>query len=205
MAAGRLPPVVMWRGMAAGDTGQLLEQARGGSDSALEAFYARAARKLLPLIRLRLGRTLRAEMESRDILQAVLLKSFSRLSQVQDPGAVMAWLARVAENEIRDRADYATRQRRDAARRAPIDGRAEAVPAPVRQALSQVILTERLEALEQALESLPEAQREIIVLRTLEELSFVEIGTRLDKSADACRMAFARAMAALTVRVGGRP
>jgi len=190
--------------MPAGETGQLLERARGGSDRALEAFYERAARKLLPFIRLRLGRSLRGELESRDILQAVLLKSFTRLPQLQDPGAVMGWLARMAENEIRDRADYASRERRDAARRVPLEDHAAAVPAPVRQALSQVILAERVEQLAGALGALPDAQREIIVLRKIEEMSFGDIGAKLGKSEDACRMAFARAMAALTVRMQER-
>jgi RNA polymerase sigma-70 factor (ECF subfamily) len=188
--------------MAAGETRELLERAREGSDAALEAFYARVAQKLLPLIRMRLGRTLRRELESRDILQAVMLKSVARLDQLQEPGAVMSWLARMAENEIRDRADYVSRERRDAARRVTLDAAADAVPAPVRQALSQVILTERVERLERVLDSLPDAQREVIVLRTFEELTFAEIGARLGKSEDACRMAFARAMAALTVRLG---
>jgi RNA polymerase sigma-70 factor (ECF subfamily) len=183
------------------ETRLLFERARQGGPGALDAFYSRCARKLLPLIRLRMGRSLRTELESRDILQAVLLKSFERLAQVQNPAAVMAWLARMAENEIRDRADYASRQRRDAARRVPLDDQAAAVPAPVRQALSQVIATEETERLERALETLPEAQREIIVWRKLEELSFAEIAAKLGKSEDACRMAFARAMAALTVRL----
>jgi RNA polymerase sigma-70 factor (ECF subfamily) len=146
-----------------------------------------------------MGRTLRSEVESRDILQAVLLKSLNRLDQVKDPAAVMGWLARIAENEIRDRADYGSRQRRDAARRVPLDDQAVEVPALVRQALSQVILDERAKKLELALEALPDAQREIIVLRMFEELGFVEIGRRIGKSEDASRMAFARAMAALTL------
>lgn len=171
----------------------------------MDAFYERAARKLLPLIRLRLGRSLRSEVESRDILQSVLLKSFERLGQLRDPDAAMGWLARMAENEIRDRADYASRERRDAARRVPLDEHLDAVPAPIRQALSRAILTERIEALARALEALPDAQREIIVLRKLEELTFGEIGARLGKSEDACRMAFARAMAALTIRLQPRP
>lgn len=190
--------------MPAGETRALFERARGGSADALDDFYARAARKLLPIIRLRLGRSLRSELESRDILQSVLLKSVSRLSQVHEPAAVMSWLARMAENEIRDRADYASRERRDAARRVPIDDQAEAVPAPIRQALSQVILTERVEALERALADLTDAQRELIILRKFEELSFAEIGARLGKSEDACRVAFARALAALTVRIAGQ-
>src|SRR5262249_58055391 len=100
------------------ETTALLERARGGSPDALNALYSRVAGKLLPLIRLRLGPSLRAEVESRDILQAVLLKSFQRMGQFEGAaaGSLMAWMARIAENEIRDRADYQGRARRDAAR-----------------------------------------------------------------------------------------
>ena len=38
----------------------------------------------------------------------------------------MAWLARIAENEIRDQADYHGRQRRDAARRVSLEASPEA-------------------------------------------------------------------------------
>ena len=86
--------------MPVADTRRLFEQVRHGAPDDVNAFYERCARKLLPLIRVRLGRTLRREMESRDILQTVLCKSFQRLPQVDDPHAVMNWLARIAENEI---------------------------------------------------------------------------------------------------------
>jgi RNA polymerase sigma-70 factor (ECF subfamily) len=164
--------------------------------------YRRCAGKLLPLIRLRMGPALRADVESRDVLQAVLLKSFQDLRRGTAPASLMAWLSAIAQNEIRDRVDYLRRARRDVARRAPLD-EAEAVPAPVRQALSQVILGEQAERVERALEALPDAQREIILLRHLEELTFPEIAVRLGKSADACRMQFARAMAALTIALHG--
>ena len=124
---------------------------RDGSAGAVAPFYDRCARKLLPLIRLRMGRALRAEIESSDILQAVLLKSHQRIAQVQDPAAVMGWMVRIAENEIRDQVEHHRRQRRDAARRAPL-AEAVDVPAPVRQALSQAILTEETTLLERALE-----------------------------------------------------
>ena len=67
--------------------------------------------------------------------------------------------------------------------------------------MSQAILNEEAERLERALEALPDAQREVIILRKLEELTFPEIAARLGKSEDACRMMFARAMAALTLRL----
>lgn len=187
--------------MSTADTRYLFEQARRGAPEDLDAFYERCARKLLPLIRLRLGRTLRREMESRDILQTVLCKSFQRIEQVDDPAAVIGWMARIAENEIRDQADYHQRQKRDAALRVPIDD-AAAVPAPVRQALSQAILTEQARALEVALDAMPESARELIILRKLEELTFPEIAQRLGKTEDACRVAFSRAMAALTLKMG---
>jgi RNA polymerase sigma-70 factor (ECF subfamily) len=190
--------------MPSAETTQLFQQARNGAPGALDAFYERCARKLLPIIRLRMGRALRSELESRDILQAVLLKSLHRLDQVQDPHAVMAWLARVAENEIRDQADFRQRQKRDAARRTSLDAAAD-VPAPVRQALSQAIANEQMARIEAALESMPAAEREIIVLRKLEELPFPAIGARIGKSEDACRMAFARAMASLTLRLSREP
>jgi RNA polymerase sigma-70 factor, ECF subfamily len=180
------------------ETTRLFLRARGGSSDALDALCRRCAGKLLPLIRLRMGRTLRAELESRDILQAVMLKSFQRLAHVQDPGALLGWMSRIAENEIRDRADYLQRRRRDAAVRVPLADAAD-VPSPVREALSDLIMNEALERLERALESLPEPQREVIILRKLQELTFPEIAMRLGKSEDACRMQFARAMTALTL------
>ncbi len=186
--------------MPPADTRALYDLAQRGSQEDVNAFYERCARKLLPLIRLRLGRTLRREMESRDILQAVLCKSIGRLDNVKEPAAVMAWLARIADNEIRDQADYYKRRQRDAAMRAPIEDAAD-VPAPIRHALSQAIVSRQTEALEAALEELGDAQREIIVLRKLEELTFPEIASRLGKSEDACRMAFSRAMAALTLKL----
>jgi RNA polymerase sigma-70 factor, ECF subfamily len=188
--------------MSAGDTRALFEAALLGSPDALNAFYERCARKLLPIIRLRLGRQLRAEVESRDILQTVLCRSFERLDHVAHADAVMSWMARIAEHEIRDLADFHSRQRRDAAKRTPIEAAAD-IPAPVRQALSLVLVNESVLRLERALDALPGAQREIIVLRKLEELTFPEIADRLGKSEDACRMAFSRAMTALTVALGG--
>jgi RNA polymerase sigma-70 factor (ECF subfamily) len=181
----------------------LLRRAREGEQAALDVLYERVAGRLLAFIRLRLGRSLRAQLESRDILQATFLKSFEHLHQFEqsDTGSLMAWLARIAENEIRDRADYQHRQRRDARLEVPLETAHANVAAAMRSALTQVLQDERAERLEAALESLEPHYREIIILRSFEELSFREIGTRLDKSEDASRMLYSRAMAALTMRM----
>lgn len=188
--------------MSVGTSGRLLQQAKSGSPEALNRLYEHCAGRLLALIRLRLGKDLRSRLESRDILQATLLKSLEHLGELKgnDTRSLMAWLARIAEHEIRDCADFHHRQRRDAAREMPIDDEAPP-PALTRSALSRVILDEQGAQLEEALESLSVSHREIILLRKFEELSFADIGRRLGKSEDACRMLLARAMTALTLKM----
>jgi RNA polymerase sigma-70 factor (ECF subfamily) len=183
-----------------GETRELLQRAREGSPEALNLLYERCAGRLLAFIRLRLGKDLRSRLESRDILQTTLLKSIEHLEYLKGNQtlSLKAWLARIAEHEIRDGADFHHRQRRDAARELPLDDDAP-LPALTRSALSRVILDERATRLEAALETLSADHREVILLRKFEELSFSEIGTRLGKSDDACRMLLARAMTALTL------
>jgi len=183
------------------ETTRLLARARDGSSEALNEVYGRLASRLLSLIRLRLGPELRGQVESRDVLQATLLKSFERIDQFEGSQGVslMAWLVRIAENEIRDLADYHQRQRRDARRNVPLSGAGKDLAVNVRSLSSQLVLAEDALRLEAGLENLPEHYRQIIVLRKLEELAWAEVAERLQKSEDACRMMLARAMAALTL------
>ena len=192
--------------MAGEISSELLQRARSGSPEALNLLYERCAGRLLAFIRLRLGKELRLRLESRDILQATLLKSVEHLGELKgdQTQSLMAWLARIAEHEIRDCADFHHRQRRDAAREMPLDDDAP-LPALTRSALSRVILDERASHLEAALETLSADHREVILLRKFEELSFAEIGRRLGKSEDACRMLLARAMTALTLKMSEIP
>jgi len=179
----------------------LLEHARGGSDEALDRLFRRYATKLLALIRVRMG-SLRAHTESRDVLNIVLLKAFERLEQFEggDARALMGWLARIAENEIRDQADYHGRERRDAARVVGEDQLA-GLAARVRSQVSIVVLDEETARLERALAELDADHREVILLRHFEELGFREIGERMGRSTDACRMLLARAMTVVTLRM----
>jgi RNA polymerase sigma-70 factor (ECF subfamily) len=193
--------------MSANDqmTRELLQRARQGSETAMNQLFERVAGRLLAIIRLRLGRSLRARLESRDILQATLLKAFLGLDRLkeQDSATLMAWLARIAENEIRDQADYHGRQRRDAARETPLaDIRSRRLMQQIRSQTSRLALDEEMQRLEQVLDAMEDHYREVIILRKFEELGFAEIGRRLGKSADACRMLYARAMAAVTLKLG---
>lgn len=181
----------------------LLRNARDGSSEALDLLFERYAPRLLALIRARMGPTLRSEMESRDLLQTALLKAFRRIEQFEGSGeaSLMSWLARIAENEIRRQATYQGREKRNVARRSSLD-QADDVADRVRSQVSQMVLDEDLRSVASALAQLDEPYREIILLRQIEELSYREIGARLNKSPDACRMLLARAMTALAMRMG---
>jgi RNA polymerase sigma-70 factor (ECF subfamily) len=183
----------------------LLERAREGSSEALGALLSTCGARLLSLIRLRLGPRLRERVESRDILQTTLLKALESFGRFEgrETASLMAWLARIAENEVRDQADFHGRQRRDAARQVPLEDAPESsLVERARSLTSRIALGQRMERLERALETLLPEQREVIVLRRLHEMSYPEIAARLGRSPDACRMLFARSMAALTLAAG---
>ncbi len=181
---------------------RLLVAARGGEVEALEELLLQHAPRLLLLVRGRMG-TLRARMESQDVLQNVLLKAFSRFEQFSGPSrALGAWLSQIAEFEIRDLWQHHRRQRRDMA----VETAAEApdeVAARVTSITERLGRRERSEALAEALGGLSDEHREVIFLRYGLELEFAAIGERMDRSPDAARMLLGRAMSALTVAFSG--
>ena len=185
----------------------VLREALAGSDAALDSLYQRYGPRLLSFIRLKMGRSLRARLESRDILQATFLKSFQHLDDFEgtDGRSLLGWLMRIAEHEIRDRVDFHHRQQRYADRDDDLDGHAGVLANRSRSALSRLIADERAATLEAALETLTEPHRHVILLRAFEELSFPEIARLLGKSEDASRMQYARAMTALTLALSKAP
>ena len=189
------------------DSSVLLRRAREGSREALDTVLGECGERLLAFIRLRLGPSLRGQLESRDILQVTLMRAFQHIDgfEGQSRKTLMAWLVGIAQNVIRDEADYQHRQRRDVSRTLPLDEAGDGAAREVRSEVSRLILREEALRLETALESLDPDHREVIVLRKYEELSFEEIGGQLRRSPDACRMLLARAMTALAEKVRTMP
>jgi len=181
----------------------LLLEAREGSEQALNRLFEQCGERLLGLIRLRMGAKLRSRMESTDLLNATLLRAFRSFDSLEarNTPSLMAWLARIAESEIRDEADRLNAQRRDAAKEVALDSGVAELAARLRSQTSRLVLSESRLRLEAALGELSDEYREIVVLRRYEELGFKEIGSRLGKSPDACRMLLARAMTALTLKM----
>jgi RNA polymerase sigma factor (sigma-70 family) len=115
----------------------------------------------------------------------------------------MAWLGRIAENEIRDQADFYEREKRRPDLETPLENKVGTLRAEVTSAVSRLYVKEQMERVERAFESLEPAHKEVILLRNFEELSFAEIGERLQRSAEASRKLYTRAMASLALIMSG--
>lgn len=178
----------------------LVQAAQGGDRVALERLLARYQERVRRIVRLRLGPGLRSQLESADILQQVLLDAFRSLDryEARDEAGFLAWLAGIAEHRIRDAADYHASDKRDPARVQPLarDTDSSTPSQPLTDPQSGPPETasraEQVERLEACLAQLPEADRELIVLRDYVGLSWAEVAERTGSpSPDAARMRYA--------------
>jgi RNA polymerase sigma-70 factor (ECF subfamily) len=180
---------------------QWLTEARGGSLEALGQALDSCRDYLLIVAQRELNPELRAKGGASDLVQDTFLEAQRDFAQFQgaSEGEFRAWLARLLFNNVCN----FSRRYRDTDKRA-IDrevalqsdgssiggGPQAATPSPSAQAMEQ----EQAQALRQSLSRLPEDYRQVIELRYLEQRSFEEIGRRMDRSPDAARKLWARAI-----------
>jgi RNA polymerase sigma-70 factor (ECF subfamily) len=104
-----------------------------------------------------------------DIRQSAFLRAYERLGDFNGRAAFSTWLYRIAVNLCRDwqRSSQAQERVLQVARRAPRESRAAARP-PAEE-------SEAARCVAQAVQALPAAFREVVVMRHYLELSFAEI------------------------------
>ncbi|MCR9150602.1 MAG: RNA polymerase sigma factor [Rhodobacteraceae bacterium] len=162
-----------------------------------EAAAARALTLRLTPVALRVAqRMLGDAAEAEDVAQEAMLRLW-RIAPDWRPGVarVSTWLYRVTVNLCTDR----LRRRRGVGLEAAGEV-ADGAPAPV----STLIEADRAAALEAALMSLPERQRQAVVLRHIEGLSNPEIADILGIGVEAVESLTARGKRALAALLAGR-
>jgi RNA polymerase sigma-70 factor (ECF subfamily) len=184
------------------DAAQLLAAARAGSQEALGQALETCRRYLLLVAQRSLDPQLQAKGGASDLVQETFLEAQRDFGQFHGAteAELTAWLRRLLLNNVGNFA----RRYRDADKRAvgrevalPGEGSsagdggvAGAEPTPSRAAMAQ----EQAQSLQRALARLPEEYRRVLEWRFQEEKSFEEIGRMLDRSADAARKLWSRAM-----------
>lgn len=163
--------------------------------AALGRLLAHYERRLLRIVRLRLGARLRSSLESGDIVQETFLRAVAAFDDFEPRGEaeLLSWLARIAERAILAEVD-----RRRAAKRAVEPQTLTDAPAARPGPGTQVAERERHEILENCIAQLPEAQREVVIWRDYLGASWEEVARALDRpSPDAARMLHAKALITL--------
>ena len=158
---------------------QLVERVQRGDKRAFDLLVAKYQRKLFRL----LSRLIRDPAEIEDVAQEAFIKAYRALPNFRGESAFYTWLYRIAINTAKN---YLVAQ----GRRAPTQTDAEIEDAenfedgdslrtedtPDRMLLSKQVA----EAVNRAIERLPEELRTAIVLRELEGLSYDEIAESMN-------------------------
>ena len=152
--------------------------------------------RLLRLCRL----FLRDPEEAKDVVQDVFMQAYEAQTQSSPPSDWAAWLTRVAINACHDRhrAGWWTRFRRSSARIEEIP-LAAADSSPADRALSE----ETWRRIWLAFRKLPDRQRQVFVLRYIEELSTAEMAAALGLSPGSVKRHLFRAIRRLRVSLRG--
>lgn len=178
---------------------ELLDRvSRTGDSRALAALYVRHRERLMLVIRQRLGRALRARLDSEDILQSAFVdavRDWPRAPRTDE--AFLPWAARVIETTIRDRARRLARGKRNPARETPSEGGLATAAGTGPTPSTAAGRAEDLRALDLALTGLSARDRELVLLARIEGRSAEEVAARLGLSREACKRAITRAVARL--------
>jgi RNA polymerase sigma factor (sigma-70 family) len=167
------------------DDAALVGAARRGEEAALAELLERHR----PRVRALAHSLLRDWNEAEDLAQEVLLSAHVGLDGLRDPARFGAWLRGITINLAK------MRIRRLAREPVPDAGGGASVPAPAGDSFADGI--ELLELVRQALETLAPAEREVVYLHHVADLSCAEIAERLGDTPGAVRVRLHRARARL--------
>jgi RNA polymerase sigma-70 factor (ECF subfamily) len=173
----------------------LLERARQGEPSALDALAREYRDELVAFADSRLGPSLRRELGPEDVAQETLLKALGALGRFEWRGesSFRRWLCGIAEHLIRN----ASRRRSASLKSLSID-----LPGGVDSPSHAARKRERFERLERAIQELRPEHREVLRLARIEGLKVDEIARRMRRSPGAIHKLLARAMEQLKRRFG---
>jgi RNA polymerase sigma-70 factor (ECF subfamily) len=179
-----------------------LAAARAGSPEALGEALQACRGYLLLIAEQELDAELRAKGGASDLVQETFVKAHRHFAGFAGgPDDLRAWLRRILLNHLADfRAAYREAAKRQAAREVPLQGDdsagagtaavPDAGPSPSRQAMAR----EEADEVRRLLDRLPDDYRTVLRLRYQEDRPFEEIAGLMNRSENAVRKLWARAL-----------
>ena len=184
------------------DTEELIDLTARGDAAARQQLLVRHRKKLVKMVAVRLDRRVAARVDPSDVVQEAFLEAahgFERFHGDSE-AQLRAWLRvllrrriskllRRYRNTLKRRTGLETRCDPDAGR---VERRNVAADVPTPSA--QVMQGEQAQALHLVLDRLPEDYRQVLRFRYEEQRSFEEIGTLMQRSGNAARLLWLRAV-----------
>jgi RNA polymerase sigma-70 factor, ECF subfamily len=197
------------------DTNQLLQKAATGDAAAIDTLLERYRPRLRRMIALRLDERLAARVDASDVVQEALTDAARKLADyVRDrPLPLYPWLHRLAaERLVAAHRRHRRSQTRSVAkeeanafywRDSSADSLANSLIASGTTPQHAMIREEQCQRLHAALQALAMTDREILMMRYLEDLSFPEIAAILGVGVGAAKMRHLRALQRIRAHMTG--
>jgi RNA polymerase sigma-70 factor (ECF subfamily) len=189
------------------ETDLLLEAAANGDEASWKALLSRHEGRLRRMVALRLDQRARGRVNPSDVLQEAYLQAWKLLADyLKQPSApFFLWLRGIAGNKLREaHRHHLGTQMRDAGREVSIyrgslpEATSAALAAQLLGRLTRpseaVIRAEMKVRLQEALNSMDPADREVLALRHFEQLTPAEIAEEMGIKEKAASMRYLRAL-----------
>jgi RNA polymerase sigma-70 factor (ECF subfamily) len=177
---------------------ELVAAVRAGEPAAFDQLMLRWDRR----IRGAAYRVLGSDDEARDVAQEAFLRAFRHLHSFKEEARFSSWLYQIALNLCRDRL-----RRRRGREFVSLDVVTEAAPAALRaepSALERVEAQDLSRVIAAAVDTLSEEQREVVVLKEYQGLTFPEIAEVLGVPVSTVKTRLYRALSQLRVKLERR-
>lgn len=183
-------------------TQQLVTAAQQGDIDASGALMQRYLPVLRAFVRLRSDGVLRAREADSDLVQTACRQALQNLEQFEwrDEGSFRHWLFALALNKIRNHRNLALANKRDVRREVrgtAADHELKSAYGTILTPTGQLQARDEIARVESAIDSLPEAYREVVILSRVVGLNSAQIAERLGKTDGAVRVQLSRALARL--------
>lgn len=193
----------------------LIRAAKHGDRQSLGDLVNQCRGYLLAIAHAELDETLRGKLAVSDVVQETLLRVQQNVKEFRgdDEAALLAWIRQILMNYVADvRRAFRQSEKRNIDREVQMPLRDQSTAmglewlavdsaTPGRAAVAG----EELQRLRSAIAALPDEYRTVLMLRTWERLPFTEVGMQMNRSADAARMLWARAIKQLSERLQSKP
>lgn len=179
---------------------KLLQEARDGNPQALSGLLDSCRDYLLAVANSELETWLQGKIGASDFVQETFVAACKNFNDFRGTteAELLGWLRVILRRQISTTGrSYRFTEKRSVDREVPLNNLAKTTSNNLNP-LSELLRDENVERLKKAIAQLTPDYRAAIELRSIEQLSFIEIGQRLGRSEDASRKLWGRAMIVLS-------